>query len=728
MDYFWRPFLRKSVTEYVVKIDDGEEPVDCPSAQAAYFELSADAHPLVATFIGLSGAILAKCKLDPLDKFYCEFADLAKIHFSRIPIFTSGGYPKFAFLRPSGADYLQEYRTDLIATIDARASANESLDDLALRYKRRGAPTMVEFSSSDWMPYRDIFKNALKSSDMGSAVTDEEVASLNLAAGSSFAGASVFGTGFVDGENESLGGLDTQHGPLLQGEDGEIYAYYIQAEYQGSNQNRSYRQTSAPCFAFNRKMPVLTKPTLIMDLQPVSKILATNVSTSSATLEAPTLEETVEQTQELYFKTDNPFNKSIRFALRSERSKLLDIDEPEPIWQLSLPSSLQSQSRPVEFLDLMRVERATATAEIAFIDSKVWTEAKSLDFWDRESAVTLTRKRPTRFEYNGLTAPLSGARIDANGEQLFASFAPKGDWIADRVARYLGGRVQVLENRVGVARTKIETRVLETISLGGQLWAFEVEGSIGEVEKSRLLGGALEVGELSAEITGFSQAQSGNPICEIYLFDECSEFELPQSGTQALLLEDIGSPRLWRVIATTAILTDGTLEKYELEDNYEVHRPELGNRVLQFTTRNTVTWNNEVLEGSLGRRVAVPLLLPPPEIPNLCFDFDEIGKDYFGRSVFRVTAGACEEFDSSYQQSMSLAGGRFDDVAGFAENARNGLWGAQPSLGRKVLFEVFGSTDDLSQHQDISVAVSNVRESDGATGLPKVWSKLNQGD
>jgi hypothetical protein len=375
-------------------------------------------------------------------------------------------------------------------------------------------------------------------------------------------------------------------------------------------------------------------------------------------------------------------------------------------------------ARPISFRGLSRVESRDHTFKVPFFDCDVWLEIAAADQWDRRLKPTSTQPLQPSIDYKGLCVPLSNAKCDGTLGTATLTLDTSGAWTADPLARFCGAQISFLLKKPELTPLEADITIFPASPVGDGTWSAAIVGSITAETLDVFVGGTLIVDAFTAEIKRIRQSASGSLICIFHSMSRCAGADLyiaSETGRPAKVCEAPDSDRLWKPIGAVDVLADGTPNATSLVD---APLPPLQySMLLSFATRLYLTFEGVGYPGPLTLPVQAPFICPAPKRPDLCVSADELGVDYYGRCILRVTAEHCDRFASGAHVDLGLAPGEISDDSDFAAKRSSGIFGSQLPFESNV-FDGFDVLARLPESSTYTLGVEYIRPEDSRESAP----------
>lgn len=125
-----------------------------------------------------------------------------------------------------------------------------------------------------------------------------------------------------------------------------------------------------------------------------------------------------------------------------------------------------------------------------------------------------------------------------------------------------------------------------------------------------------------------------------------------------------------------------------------------------------VTIAGRTFRGPLSTPVPAPYIHPAPLPPNFCLDVQQLGTDYFGRALVKVSTIDRHRFNPDLLVSLAGSEGRAPTPADFSP--LKGIFQPQKPFDDSTVFEGFDALARTPEGEPFTLGISYVRESDGA--------------
>jgi hypothetical protein len=129
-----------------------------------------------------------------------------------------------------------------------------------------------------------------------------------------------------------------------------------------------------------------------------------------------------------------------------------------------------------------------------------------------------------------------------------------------------------------------------------------------------------------------------------------------------------------------------------------------------------------------GRRYWGPLTAPAaasylhdlPDAPEGKWEIKQLGSDYYGRGLLRISTTGAETLDETLLQDVLGGEGDIRDPSSMTSDRTSGLFQAQKAFRGWVVFQAFDAVARSEDGAVFTIGVSNVRPSDNAASVPKL--------
>jgi len=380
------------------------------------------------------------------------------------------------------------------------------------------------------------------------------------------------------------------------------------------------------------------------------------------------------------------------------------------------------------------VTRRDFNFEIPFVDSRVWLKVAVGDHWDRYLKCPPTDEELPRLRYRGRALPLDKAVCNGKDRTVTLDLLADKTWKADRIARLLNGRIELLSKTPGVEKKELKVGSGPPFLMEDRSWGAIIDPVPSLSDQGILTGGVLQVGRFTARVIRFLPGSTGEVICSFEANPACAGerlYSVSDGRADAILSESDDSERLWKLVSEIKIFPDGTPEsRSRTVPISSILDPIITSLTFRFATRLAVSRDGRTDWGPISAPVAAPYLHDPPERPELCLKISQLGVDYYGRSMLRAAADNCKELDSRFRNAV--VGAHLPDQSALPEKDKvpperllaqlggKGLFGPQQAFRGKALFEGFTALEGTADGEAFTIGVSNYRESDNAEGPPLV--------
>jgi hypothetical protein len=688
-------------------------PQDCASVQAVYIELGPRPQRLTVSLIGTDGQTKVVGTMDAGDRLYYELPDLHAVVFSEQP-----DIREVAGLTLSAAAATElNLNFATIAELDARAWLTASLPKISERLSSPAGPAYVTISQQDWADLQTRGQALIRAVDGGGRPNQGDSEFVSLNAGHRWETSVLIGWGFLDGEHPSKPSIDKiDQAAMLKAADSNAYAYQVVAEIRDDT-GKLIQSRSAPCFVTSEPMQSLKAASCRVTELPRTRFELVNKVDQGPTPDAPVAggsagELTFCQSRWEIISNCPPVEQI--YTRPKATASTITGEEFDDIGEFAGDGI----ARPVSFRGLSRVENRDHNFKVPFFDSDVWLEIAAADQWDRRLKPTSTQPLQPGIEYKGLCLPLSTAKCDGTLGTATLTLDTSGSWIADSLARFCGAKISFLLKKPQLTPLEADITIFPASPAGDGSWSAAIVGNITAETLDVFVGGTLIVDEFTAEIKRMGQGARGSLTCTFHAMSRCAGADLyiaPATGRPAKLCEASDSDRLWQAIGAVDVLADGTPRVGSLVD---APLPPLQySMLLSFATRLSLTFEGAGYQGPITLPVQAPFICPAPKRPDLCVGADELGVDYYGRCILRVTAEHCDRFASGAHVDVGLAAGEISSDSDFAANRSNGIFGSQlPFEG--CVFDGFDVLAGLPEGSTFTLGVEYVRPEDSRESAP----------
>ena len=693
----WRPLTRMGDRDFVV----GDNA--CASVQAIHVVMSSQAEPVSIALIDVEGRTRLTGELDRDEAFYYEFADLHRVSFSASPHLDGICGISLSAADVSHAEVPLEFHE--IASINARACLEESLEVVSERMTAAGHPPFLSISDEDWSEIHASWKGVVEAIDRAKPFPALKLNYVELALAHRWEIAALIGWGFLDGEhvaNPDLDEIDADK--MLTAPSGKVYAYQIVAEFE--------KGVAPVCsdiaFTITRLMGALTEATVSSRTAPRTRLELVNKFDKSV----PASNKHTVCSSSWDLKTCAPYAERVFTTPRAKSSQIKMFEE---VGEFSTNDALA----PVTFSGLRRIEHRDHVFNVPSYDSDIWLLLAVGDSWDRRISQAATRPIQPDFEYSGLCLPILGGRCDPKQGTATVDLDMDPLWRADELAKYYSkGKIELLLKDPGTEPlTAVVTLFAPSPARNGN-WSADIETSLAPEELSPFVNGTLALDGFQARIIGLNPGRRGRFRCDFEAAAVCAGavlYNAGSDGVKARLSEAADSGRLWGVVGEIPLLEDGSPKTRTAY----VELPKLKtSMVLYFSSRLSFTFEVGVYRGPLTPRHGIPYVHPEPKPPGVCVAIETLGTDYYGRVLVRAEVPRCELFSPELAVAIDVAAGSVEDKSAFRQNAADGIFGAQLPLAHRTVFDGFELLSRQPEGSVNTLGVRYVRTSDGRESMP----------
>lgn len=677
---------------------------DCESVDAVYFELPIGDGEVTVSLTGVDGRTKVSGKLKGGDRFYFELAGINRVVFSSDPrIQTIKGLTLPTVNSLDGIEFKE------IASIDAEFWKNAELGDVAVRLANDQGEPFISIGLNEWKDLQTIGQR-IKSN---TAVSQDDIDVLRLAASLSWEFSTLIGQGFTDGEHPVSAGPDRIKN-LLNGPDGRHYCYYVSAEFEGDAGLSVVH--SVPYFTQAILMNQLSKADAYSLKEPVIRGEWTNLlipSTSKAIQSGAAIEQYYCHT-EWELRSNLPDSELIISQPQAETSVITGghfVDAGE--------SYSGSGSNTIIFEGLSFKQDRKLSFEVPYFDSDIWLDLIAADSWDRRRSFSTQKIQPL-IEYKGICLSISQGRWESGVDKFYLQLDQLLSWRADPLARNSKGKIQLLFKNPTKDPLSLNCQIGAAFPTEDGNWAGEVTGLVNQGEFGRLTDGTLVVNGFSARIIEMIPGRSGVVTCVFEAVVKCAgtEFYVTSGGlADAQLLENPNIGDFWLKVAEIDLM-DGYPILYEAGIERSVIEEILGSKfdhsfTVNFSTRMWLDFEEQEYLGLVSIPLAMPYIHPIPKAPEICFELQQLACDYYGRTILRVEIDCCPHIDKHYQSKLKVAEGNLSEED-FSEQCEEGLFGPQLPMNDKLLWEVFDNISNFTEGAELTLGINYVRGSDSA--------------
>lgn len=698
----WRRVSPTGAEAYV-----GPDP--CDRADAVYFELNPFATPVEAMLVDTSGQRSVAIDLQPGDRFYFEMANLHGVVFSSQPNLT--GPVEFLDLR---SDFGQlDIGAKVIATIDARAWVQAPFDRVVRRIANQGDEPFVTIAPNDWKALVPRGEKVIALHDRGQPVAQEELDMIAMAAAARWEAATLMGWGFVDGEHPPTPSLDRIDfaAMMLAGSKG-IFGYQIVAEFPGNEQGVIAKVGSTLQFVSTAPEGALTAVAIRGIDPPRALVQVVNTIKPGMVPDKPM--KTSPNVEQVFCRSGYLFTTT---NFDDERILVTPMASASAIsGEVFQSGGVLEHGAGDPVIRIAGMERRITrwfNYRVPFVDSTVWLDVTVGDHWDRRVKLLPTSPRGMDLNYEGTAPPLSQAICDAAAGLVEAAINPGPPWKADLLAVLTRGSVEVMARNPATTRLEIVLKAGPAFLSAGQRWGAVVYPAPNQADRDNLVGGIFEVGAFAATIIGFATTPRGQTICEFDADPQCAGEQLypTQYGTaEADLREAEDAPRLWSAIGDIKLDNVGSPTKNSVFGLISAFADPTSSTTFWFSTRMVVTIAGQLYRGPLSTPVPAPFIHPAPLPPDFCFDVQQLGTDFYGRALVKVSTINCHRFNPDLRVSLAGSEGRAPKPADFS--SLKGIFRPQKPINDTTVFECFDALARTPEGEPFTLAISYVRESD----------------
>ena len=697
----------------------------CDRADAVYFELDVRAAPVEAVLVDTSGRHAITIELQPGNRFYYEMAALHGVVFSARPQLV--GSIEFLDLRGTLRELDMEAK--VIATVDARVWAHVPLAQASERFTNPADQAFVSLQAEDWDALAQRGATVMQGHDAGLPVPLSEIQVLEAAAAARWEAATLMGWGFLDGEHPAHPALD-QIDPtamMAPGTNG-IFGYQILAEFDGGNSQPPIVRPSSLQFVSPTPEGMLTRANVRSLITPRATVEMTNLIAPGPAPDRPQVggapRELVYCRSSYLFATANLDNERVLVEPMASESTLSG-EAFTPIGTFG-----QGASDPiVRVVGLERHLARNYDYKVPFFDSKVWLDVTIGDGWDRQF-----HQGPTApidlfpIDYGGTAPPLASAVCDSANGSIELILDPGPPWIADLLARLTGGRVQTMARNPMAIRLEVAVTAGAPFLAEGQTWGATISPAISAADRDKLVGGVFSADTFNALILGFSMTPTGQQFCEFQANAHCAGetlYPTMNAVCPAMLREAEASSRLWRMLGEIALISGGVPAANSQTAEIATFAHPTTSTTFWFSTRMAVDVTGRTYYGPLTTPVPAPYLHPAPKPPDLCLRVQQLGTDFYGRGVIKVSTEDCERFSPGLEITMVAVGldiitvGDKGNVDGAPDTSQSrGMFRQQVAFQDHTVFEAFESLAQTPDGNTFKLGVAYVRASDDASSHP----------
>lgn len=687
-------------------------PDSCDRADAVYFELDPHATPVEAMLVDTSGRRCVAVDLQPGDKFYFEMANIHGVAFSSRPNLT--GPVEFLDLR---RDLHQlELGSKVIATIDARAWVQAPLDQLVRRIANPADEPFVTIDPNDWNALVPRGGDVVVRQDRGQPVAQEELDVIALAAAARWEAATLMGWGFVDGEHPPHPPLDRiDFAAMMPAGTTGIFGYQIIAEFPKDEQGAIAKVGSTLQFISPAPEGALTAVAIRAIDLPRASVQIVNTIKPGPTLDEP--EKTSPDVEEVFcrseylFTTTNPDDERILVTPMASASAMSG-----EVFQSNGMLEHGAGDPVVRIAGMERRISRRYNYRVPFVDSTVWLDVTVGDHWDRRLKSPPTPPQGMRLDYEGMAPPLKAAACDAAAGLVEAKIDPGPPWEADLLAILGRGNVEVMARNPATTRVQLSLQAGAAFLLAGQKWGAVIDPPPSGTDQDKLVGGMFGVGAFAATIVGFTTTPRGQVVCVFDADPHCAGEQLYQTanGTAAAdLSEAEDAARLWSPIGEIMLDNKGSPTTNSASSPISAFAYPTTSTTFWFSTRMAVTIAGRTYRGPLSTPVSAPYIHPAPLRPDFCLDVRQLGTDYYGRTLVKVSTIDCKRFDPDLLVSLTGSEGHFPPPAKMSP--LKGIFQPQAPFQDVTIFEGFEALARTPEGEPFTLGSAYVRRSDGAS-------------
>lgn len=703
----WGPLRQINSIMFTV---DGDS---CRGVDAVYFEIPVGAPKVRVTLITTDGANKVTGEVEGGDIFYFELSDVKTVLFSGENHVTKVS----GLFLGSSEGVPAEFHS--IATVNAEGWLVEPLSSISERIANPSGAGYVTVDAQSWAVLQGEGQKVAEAFDRGHVLPERSVNALQISGAISWEAATLMGWGFVDGEHPTYPQIDNiQLSEMLQGVNNTVYAYRVTAVLLGVD-GRKKRIHSVPCFALASFAPQLAPVECRPTRMPISRSRITNMIDIGASPTKPIVISAPHQ--RVYCSTSWDIETKLP-ATELIYSRPVANDSALTGEAFVDPGEFSSGSSPtlIRVHGLSETQRRDLQFDVPYFDSDVGLELTAGDSWDRRKRQTPTPMIQPLIEYEGNCIPVGSAICDGNlgidGRGSVTITLNQGSaWEADPLATGGGGVIHLLMK--DPEKTLLEAGVVigPAFPVADGNWAAEVEASLAQAEFDRFVGGTLVVDGMIANVKGISPHTSNHVICTFEVTEKCAGVILyltPNGTAKAYLREDPQSDRFWIDLGNgIAVLNSGLPAKY----TEKLKLPPLEySMTLSFATKLVVEFEGEEYVGTISNPCPAPYIHPAPEAPKVCIVASQLGTDYYGRAVLRVSADGCPHFDHRhFAVRATMSPGEKLLLPEFLAGRSEGFFGSQTVFERGHMFEAFDDLARLAEASAFTIGISYVRKNDG---------------
>jgi hypothetical protein len=331
-------------------------------------------------------------------------------------------------------------------------------------------------------------------------------------------------------------------------------------------------------------------------------------------------------------------------------------------------------------------------------------------------------------DYDGTAPPLASGVCDSTNGSIELTLDPGPPWTADLLARLAGGRVQTMARNPATTRLEVAVTAGAPFLADGQTWGATIDPAISAADRDKLVGGVFSADTFNALILGFSTTPAGRLVCEFQVNAHCAGETLYPSVNgicPAMLRQSETSPRLWSVLGEIALNAGGVPVATSQTAAIATFAHPTTSTTFWFSTRMAVGVLGRTYYGPLTTPISAPYLHPAPKPPDFCLRVQQLGTDFYGRGLIKVSTEDCEHFDPGLDITIVAVGldittaGDAGKPASAADTSQSrGMFRPQAAFQDRTVFEGFEALARTLDGDSFTLGVAYVRASDDASSQP----------
>ncbi len=686
----------------------------CDSVDAVYFELPQNISEINLSLIATDGKTKVTGQLKGGQKFYFELAGLQSIIFSSNP----GSFDVLALVFPA-IESLAGMNFTEIARIDASFWIEAELDEISMRTANANGNPFTLVGTADWNGLRDKGRRIDNSFRSNSFADQSDIDLLRLNESLDWSVAALMGRGFTDGEHPGDTGPDIL-GNLLAGPDGKLYCYYVAVELEKEGVTSTVN--SNPFFTQAVMMNRLADIDVSSENIPVTRSGLTNHLAGSE----GEIIITEPEKEQCYCNSEWKL-----FSVLPETEIMISVPfagDSHVTGETFTPAGefySGSNTALIEFDGLKYYQKRIHDIKVPYFDSPVWLELVAADGWGRRSKSLPSAKIQPLIDYAGRCIALSECTFDPGLRTVHLKLDRSLDWRADMLAVRTGGHIKLLIKDPRKEEFKVSCCIGPAFPVEkGKYWAGELTEISDESQLFGLPGGTLLVEGFSAAIIAVTPVPGGKFNCIFESVAACAGTDLYVTfggSAKAEMLENLSSPRLWSDFDEINLLADGLPDAYVVK----LDIPEIEGKIdykfdhsmtFFLSTRLSLNFEGRSYLGPVSTPITVPYLEPPPNAPKLCYVWQQLADDYYGRTLVRVLTEPCPPIDLKYKSRLKYMPGIMDDVDEFSKKSVEGILGHQKPVAGRSILEVFGYLNEVPEGSQLTIGINYWRKQDGSEG------------